>query len=292
MDHLLKADIAEDVKEKELILRAINGSRESLETLLKAHQTFIYNIAWKFLYNPEDALDATQEVLIKVIINLSKFNLKSKFRTWLYRITFNHLLDMKKRPMEMLEFDAHQKTLESIPDEQMSVEEKLKMKNQIKEVETGCMAGLLLCLEREERLIYIIGAIFKVNHNLGAELLNISKTNFRKKLSRARKSLNNFIDNKCSLIDKNNSCKCHKKTKGFIKNGYVDPDNFLFKKDYLKKVKDITFEKGEKFDIKLADKCDELFADQPYDPSIQDKDFFVNILKDHQWDEIFSVPVD
>jgi hypothetical protein len=47
MDYLLKADIAEDVKEKELILKAINGSRESLETLIKAHQTYIYNIAWK-----------------------------------------------------------------------------------------------------------------------------------------------------------------------------------------------------------------------------------------------------
>jgi len=45
MGHLLKADIAEDVKEKELIVRAINGSRESLEILIKAHQTFIYNIA-------------------------------------------------------------------------------------------------------------------------------------------------------------------------------------------------------------------------------------------------------
>jgi RNA polymerase sigma factor (sigma-70 family) len=292
MHNLLKADISEEVKEKELILRAINGSRESLEVLIQAHQTFIYNIAWKFLYNPEDALDATQEVLLKVIINLSQFNFKSKFRTWLYRITFNHLLDMKKRPMEMREFEDHQKTLESIPDEQMSTEDKFEMKDQIKEVKTGCMAGLLLCLEREQRLIYIIGAIFKVNHNLGAELLNISKTNFRKKLSRARKSLHNFIDNKCGLIDKHNSCKCYKKTKGFIKNGYVNPDNFLFKKDYLKKVKDITFEKGAKFNKKLVNKCDELFANQPYDPSIQDKDFFVSILKDHQWDEIFSVPVD
>jgi RNA polymerase sigma factor (sigma-70 family) len=46
--------------------------------------------------SPFDAEDVTQEVLIKVITKLSQFKGKSNFRTWLYRITFNHFLKMKK----------------------------------------------------------------------------------------------------------------------------------------------------------------------------------------------------
>ena len=50
--------------------------------------------------SPFDAEDVTQEVLIKVITNLSKFEGKSQFRTWLYKIVVNHILNMKKRQLE------------------------------------------------------------------------------------------------------------------------------------------------------------------------------------------------
>jgi RNA polymerase sigma factor (sigma-70 family) len=52
------------------------------------------------LYRPEDAEDVTQEILIKVIAKLSKFAGRSSFRTWLYRIVVNHILNLKRRERE------------------------------------------------------------------------------------------------------------------------------------------------------------------------------------------------
>lgn len=52
------------------------------------------------MLSPFDAEDLTQEVLIKMVTKLAQFQGRSSFRTWLYRITFNHFLNTKKNALE------------------------------------------------------------------------------------------------------------------------------------------------------------------------------------------------
>jgi len=78
-----------------LVTRARSGEREALETLVGRHQTWIYNIALRMLSHPQDAQDATQEILIKALTTLSWFEGRSSFRTWLYRIVLNHVLNIR-----------------------------------------------------------------------------------------------------------------------------------------------------------------------------------------------------
>src|SRR6059036_3954007 len=85
-----------DREDRTLVARARSGSREALEDLVRRHQGWIYNIAVRMLYHPHDAEDATQEILIKAVTRLSSFEGRSSFRTWLYRIVINHLLNMKR----------------------------------------------------------------------------------------------------------------------------------------------------------------------------------------------------
>ena len=77
-----------------LVARIREGDRDALEALIERHQGWIYNIVLRMTYLPEDAEDATQEVLIKVLTKLSSFEGRSRFRTWLYRIVVNHVLNM------------------------------------------------------------------------------------------------------------------------------------------------------------------------------------------------------
>jgi len=69
-------------EEENLVLvdEVLEGNSKSLDQLVKIHQPFIYNVAWKMTHSIEDALDLTQEVLIKVITKLSTFKKKSAFR--------------------------------------------------------------------------------------------------------------------------------------------------------------------------------------------------------------------
>src|SRR6201988_906374 len=86
----------------ELVEKAGNGDRAALEKLVLRHQAWIYNIAIRMVFHPQDAEEVTQEVLVKVITKLSTFKGESKFRTWLYRIAANHVLNMKRRSAETL----------------------------------------------------------------------------------------------------------------------------------------------------------------------------------------------
>ena len=86
--------------DKALVESAVKGDKYSLELLIKRHQAWIYNIALKMIWDPVDAEDITQEVLIKIITKLSSFRGDSCFRTWAYRIVANHVINMKKRKKE------------------------------------------------------------------------------------------------------------------------------------------------------------------------------------------------
>ena len=89
-----------DSPDDELVAEAQHGNRVALEKLILRHQAWIYNIAMRMVFHPQDAEEVTQEVLVKVITKLSTFKGESNFRTWLYRIAANHVLNMKRRSAE------------------------------------------------------------------------------------------------------------------------------------------------------------------------------------------------
>ena len=232
-----------DADDQELVRHVQQGSREALELLVTRHQPWIYNIVLRMVYNPHDAEDATQEILIKLLTALSTFEGRSRFRTWLYRIVVNHVLNMKRTRSEAWEwtFQKYGDGLASAPDldlpDPRSVPADVKLL--VDEARIGCSSGMLLCLDREQRLVYILGGIFGVTDVVGGELLDISRDNFRQKLSRARRDLHSFMQDRCGLVNQANPCRCAKKTQAFMRAGYVDPANLLFAREHVIRVREV-----------------------------------------------------
>src|SRR6201981_2347913 len=108
-----------DRDDQNLVMRARSGDRAALEDLVQRHQGWIYNLAVRMLYHPQDAEDATQEILIKILTRLSSFEGRSSFRTWLYRIVVNHVLNMKRGRVEVqhesIDFAAYGAALDATP---------------------------------------------------------------------------------------------------------------------------------------------------------------------------------
>lgn len=200
MENILDKYYAPDGDSK-LLQEALDGSKQALALLLKRHYGYIYNIAIRFVLKPEDAEDLTQEVCIKVITKLAQFKQGSNFRTWLYRIVFNHFLNSKRRKSEQAisSFKTYGEGLER-PLEELSDEESLQYKEVIEDYKIWCMTGMLICLSRMQRLVFILGEMFEVDSKTGAEVLQISPENYRKILSRARKDLYHFMNHKCGLL--------------------------------------------------------------------------------------------
>ncbi len=258
----------EDIK---LVRLGTRGDKLALQNLIVRHQLFVYNLALKMTANTQDAEDITQEAFIKAITSLSKFEGKSNFRTWLYRITVNHFLNTKKRKSEfsVVDFESYFNSIDSMPSADLNEQEENELKETIEELRISCTSGMIMCLSREQRMVYVLGELFDVNHNLGGEILDISPGNFRIKLMRARKDIYHWLNNKCGLVNKENPCRCSKKTKAYIKAGKVDPDNLQFNTRYRSKINDVSREKAGNITNTVEDLNRKIFLDHPMQDPIQ-----------------------
>ena len=218
--------------DSELIERSLQGSREALEKLILRHQAWIYNVAVRMVFHTQDAEEITQEVLVKAITRLGTFKGESLFRTWLYRITANHVLNMKRRrgEAEAQTFSSYADAINGTPDLDLPDPKSVPVDVSllVEEAKISCTTGMLLCLDRKQRLIFTLGEIFGASDAVGSEILEMSADNFRQGLSRARRDLYQFMHGQCGLVNPTNPCRCAKKTRGFIEAGHVDPDNLQF----------------------------------------------------------------
>jgi RNA polymerase sigma factor (sigma-70 family) len=240
-------EIAEgDPVDADLVAQAKNGDRAALEKLVLRHQAWIYNIAVRMVFQPHDAEEVTQEVLVKAITKLSTFKGESKFRTWLYRITANHVLNMKRRGAETqsLTFATYGAAIDNTPDLELPDPKTVpvEMPLLVEEAKVGCTMGMLLCLDRKQRLIFTLGEILGASDTVGAEVLEMTADNFRQCLARARRDLHSFMNNQCGLVNKSNPCRCPKKTRGFIEHGHVDPHHLLFVPEHVEQVRNVAGE--------------------------------------------------
>jgi RNA polymerase sigma factor (sigma-70 family) len=254
-----------DSNDLRLVSESLNGNRDALDTLVKVHQPFIYNVAWKMTNEEADAADLTQEVLIKVITKLSSFEGKSSFRTWLYRIVVNEFLQTKRKAREdqFRDFDDFSAKLDGIPDAEPTPEEEIQLKEFTHEAKFRCMSGMLMCLTREQRVLYILGDLFKIDHHMGAEIFEISQENYRTKLSRARRDLHNFMNNKCGLVNSSNPCRCSKKAKSLSDKGVLTKDSFRFTNQYQSQISDYAEAGYEKLSDALDQRYIEFYQQHP-----------------------------
>ncbi|WP_339614424.1 RNA polymerase sigma factor [uncultured Winogradskyella sp.] len=271
--------------------KVLNGDSKALDKLVDIHQAFIYNVAWKMTHSNEDALDLTQEVLIKVITKLSTFKKKSAFRTWLYRIVFNEFLRSKRKAKEEAfpSFEEHDRQLNAVPDPELTPAEELELNDYTREVKFRCTSAMLICLDREQRLIYLLGESFGINHNLGAEIFSISPQNFRVKLSRARKELHNYMEYRCGLINKANPCRCVKKAKSALKMGVLNENNMILKPSYTKQIGDFVSENQDEMIEVLDQKYVEIFRDHPSKSEFDAETVINKIVNDQTIKNLFNI---
>jgi RNA polymerase sigma factor (sigma-70 family) len=194
-------------------------------------QDDVYRLSIKMLWHPEDARDATQEILIRVVTRLDRFRGESAFRTWVYRVATNYLLDTRKRCAEekTLSFAEFAEDLYTgLSDERWPGTSEAEQALFVEEVKIGCTQGMLLCLDRPQRAAYILSEILGLTGEQGAWILDVSPAAFRQRVSRARASIRDFMRGHCGLVNPSNACRCSKRVKPAIELGRVQPNKLLF----------------------------------------------------------------
>jgi RNA polymerase sigma factor (sigma-70 family) len=254
--------------------------------LLTRHQPWVFNIALRMLYHQADAEDATQEILIKVVKALHSFRGESKFSTWLYRIAVNHILNVKKEKWAASEavcsFADAAVGLTRVPDLDPPDPTTVPVPFEIlvEEVKVTCTMGTLLCLDGRQRLVFILGTIFGVSDEVGAEVVGVTPANFRQILLRARRDLYEYLRGNCSLVDPAACCKCARKTRAYVQGGFVDPENLRFTSGHLRKIRDVVDKRAAEMREAYMKVADDIYRDHPFCEPAEQVERLRRVLKE------------
>ncbi|MBO0455602.1 sigma-70 family RNA polymerase sigma factor [Enterococcus hulanensis] len=276
----------EENPEKQLIQASLDGDTDSLTVLLTEVKNSVFNLSLRMLGNVFDAEDATQEVLLKAVTNLSSFNQQSRFNTWVYRIAVNYLInDHKKRAFrEQLTFDLMGKDLEqpiSKLDQQFCELEETELAEELK---LSCTNIMLQCLSPQDRCVFILGTMFKMNSQLAGDLLQMSPATYRKKLSRIRIRMGNFLNIYCGVAG--GSCECKKRIPFAIQQKRLNPSQLDYSS--LKKL-DLAEIMQQKSNMEFLDGQTLLFETLThYQSAFDPQKFLKELLESKQLSELIT----
>ncbi|KUP94196.1 RNA polymerase sigma factor [Tritonibacter horizontis] len=214
----------------ETVKLAQGGDKAALSEVVSHIQDTIFRLSIRMLADFAAAEDATQEILVLVITKLSQFREDSRFSTWVYRIAVNYLLTAKKiRAREFgLTFDEFGEDLEnSLQDHKATDPTDPIMYNELR---VACTMAMLLCLDINHRIAYVLGRVFELDQSEAIKILDLPAATYRKRLSRASAKVEAFTAQKCGVVaPKTAACSCPRRLPSALEMGRVGPEAKLIR---------------------------------------------------------------
>jgi RNA polymerase sigma-70 factor (ECF subfamily) len=174
------------MEEKELVRQSKEGNEEAFASLVKKYKTKVFNLAWSLTRDRETADDLAQEVFIKAYLALPKFQFKSEFGTWLYRITVNQVKDYLRKKSKMSKMLlAKTKEIPLVQENEMIKKEKEQISEQRRKFVHQC----LQTIPEKYKVILSLRDIQGYSYEEITKILKISPGTVDSRLHRARKML-------------------------------------------------------------------------------------------------------
>jgi RNA polymerase sigma-70 factor (ECF subfamily) len=176
--------MADAQRDEDLARRAAHGDRFALETLLSRHLDQIHAVCRRVLGHPEDALDATQEALIAITRGIARFDGRSRFTTWMYRVATNAALAEARRRRRRPIASEHIPEMASTADETSAVDTRLDVDE------------ALAALPADYRAAVALRDLAGLDYAEIASVLGIPIGTVRSRIARGRAALADRIGNR------------------------------------------------------------------------------------------------
>lgn len=191
-------------REEELavIERVRSGDTNAFEALVTAYQKQIYNLTLRYVSNPEDAADLTQEAFLRAYRSLDSFRGDSRFSVWLYRLTTNVCIDLLRSrgrssasSLTVENEDEEPEELD-IPDGRFEPQKELERRELQRAVQEG-----LQSLTEDAREIVILRELEGLSYAEIGDRLGLEPGTVKSRLFRARKALCDSLRKSGNLPD-------------------------------------------------------------------------------------------
>ena len=169
----------------ELINRIRNGERELFEVLIKRNNPWLYKIGMSYGYKHEDVEDLMQETFIAAYLNLEKFESRSTFKTWITRIMLNQCYQKAQKlsfKNEKTSATINEKTTPMFESNQSADTYRSVLNNELSNI----VGNALISIPFEYRMVFSLRELNGMSTAETAELMDISETNVKVRLNRAK----------------------------------------------------------------------------------------------------------
>lgn len=176
-----------DADEKGWVEAARAGNHEAFRQLMDRHQDRVFGIALRLMRDREEALEAAQDTFLKAFRGLERFEQRSRFSTWLYRIAVNVCYDRlgrRRRPGEVGLEELIEKGIEPPAGPNWDAGDSIEAIQGESELERA-LAGL----DELYRLPFVLRQIEERSYDEIAAILGITVTNAKVRVHRAREML-------------------------------------------------------------------------------------------------------
>lgn len=172
------------MSDKDLIVWIHRGNEDYLNILLEKHIDNIFKSCYRVCLDETQANDITQNVVIKIIKHLHKFEMKSEFSTWYYRIAYNESITFLKKQKHHIEYDEVENYLIDENTNFYNIDEKIQQKdiNQSINSLSTLDRNIILFFYYDDKKITEI-----------AEILDLNENRVKTRLSRAKKKLHSLL---------------------------------------------------------------------------------------------------
>jgi RNA polymerase sigma-70 factor (ECF subfamily) len=185
-----------ELKDRELISKAKQGDQYAFEQLVYRYDRSVLSIAMRFVNDPDEAKDIYQEVFIRVFKGLKKFEFRSEFSTWIFRITTNVCLTHKSRSKEQMKVSFNNELInedddfmfKEIIDDGISPEEEVSTKDLGEFIDKAVEN-----LSEKQKITFILKHYEGYKIREIAEMINCKEGTVKKYLFEAVKNLKNRL---------------------------------------------------------------------------------------------------
>ncbi|MFC9804923.1 RNA polymerase sigma factor [Streptomyces griseoaurantiacus] len=171
-----------DLPDRILAVRAAEGDEDSFAFLVQRHSRSLLGLARCVVGDSQDAEEAVQDAFLSAWRRLPEYRHHAEFRTWMYRITVNRCLNMRRRrpPPLSLETVAEPVTADAWSQPARSAEQ---------DAATAALSRALAGLDEEQRLCWLLREVQGMPYKEIAQVTHTSEQTVRGRLFRARRSL-------------------------------------------------------------------------------------------------------
>jgi len=187
----------EQYTDLEIIQKIKNGEEAIYEMLIRRYNAFLYKIGRTYRYNHQDTEDLMQETYISAYVNLAKFENRSSFKTWLTRIMLNQCFQKKQKFSFQNEITTGA-TLTTVP---MFQQPSNTEKNLVNKELGRVLENALSRIDEDYRIVFTLRTLNELSVAETMEVLDLSESNVKVRLNRAKKMLRSEIEKMYSPED-------------------------------------------------------------------------------------------